>query len=177
MEIALNERERGPFPFALSEKPMEKNPVIASVEQFLGSVLEEYPAFFMVQVKVKPTNNVKVYLDGDQGITIDDCIKINRKLYALLESSGLFPEGDFSLEVSSPGVGEPLLHRRQWGKNTGRLLEVILEDGSTLLGTLTAVGDQAATLETVSGKGKKAVHQTLEIPLDQVKTARVQIQF
>jgi Uncharacterized protein conserved in bacteria len=70
----------------------------------------------LVQVKIKPTNNIKVFLDGDNGITIEDCIKVNRKLYAEIEELAMYPDGDFSLEVSSPGVGEPLLLQRQYVK-------------------------------------------------------------
>jgi ribosome maturation factor RimP len=60
-----------------------------------------------VEVKIKPTNNIKVFLDGDQGITIEKCIAVNRALYKQLEESGMFPDGDFSLEVHRPGWTNP----------------------------------------------------------------------
>lgn len=156
---------------------MDKNEQIAVIEKIIGEVLEPTPAFFLVQVKIKPTNNVKVFLDGDSGITIEQCIKVNRKLYAALEEMQMYPDGDFSLEVSSPGVGEPLLLKRQYVKNVGRLLEVKLQDESILLGTLKATTDSGIVLETTSGKGKKAISTEHTLLFTIIKEASVQIKF
>jgi ribosome maturation factor RimP len=156
---------------------MDKNEQIAVIEKIIGEVLEPTPAFFLVQVKIKPTNNVKVFLDGDSGITIEQCIKVNRKLYAALEEMQMYPDGDFSLEVSSPGVGEPLLLKRQYIKNVGRLLEVKLQDETILLGTLKATTDSGIVLETTSGKGKKAVTTEHTLLFTIIKEASVQIKF
>lgn len=62
---------------------------------------------FLVEIRVKPTNNVKIYLDADSGLGIEKCIRINRALYKTIEEKNIFLEGDFSLEVSSPGIDEP----------------------------------------------------------------------
>ncbi|HSC54577.1 MAG TPA: hypothetical protein VLC98_13190 [Phnomibacter sp.] len=156
---------------------MDKSEQIATVERIVNGVLEASPEFFLVQVKIKPTNNIKVFLDGDAGITIEQCIKVNRKLYAELEALAIYPEGDFSLEVSSPGVGEPLLLQRQYKKNIGRLLEVIKNDDTVLLGTLLAATDEEISLEVTSGKGKKAETVVHSIQLNQIKEASVQIKF
>jgi len=98
-------------------------------------------------------------------------------LYAEIEELAMYPDGDFSLEVSSPGVGEPLLLQRQYVKNVSRLLEVKQLDGKILIGTLLAAGDDSITLEVTSGKGKKAETNQLEIPFSQIKEASVQIKF
>lgn len=156
---------------------MDKSEQIATVERIVNGVLEASPEFFLVQVKIKPTNNIKVFLDGDAGITIEQCIKVNRKLYAELEALALYPDGDFSLEVSSPGVGEPLLLQRQYKKNIGRLLEVIKNDDTVLLGTLLAASDEEISLEVTTGKGKKAETVVHSIQLSQIKEASVQIKF
>jgi ribosome maturation factor RimP len=156
---------------------MEKNEQIVRIENMVNALLADKPSFFLVQVKIKPTNNIKVFLDGDNGITIEDCIKVNRKLYAEIEELAMYPDGDFSLEVSSPGVGEPLLLQRQYVKNVSRLLEVKQLDGQILTGTLLAAGDDSITLEVTSGKGKKAETNQLEIPFSQIKEASVQIKF
>ena len=84
---------------------------------------------FLVELKVSPGNNLKVFLDADKGVTIDTCISINRALYKKIEEDDLFPNGDFSLEVSSPGVDEPLKLHRQYKKNIGRNVEVVMNDG------------------------------------------------
>jgi ribosome maturation factor RimP len=118
-----------------------------------------------------------VFIDGDKGVTIEDCIRLNRKLYKQLEEMAIYPDGDFSLEVSSPGVGEPLLLHRQYRKNIDRLLEVKLADGSVHTGTLKAATDSGITLETTTGKGKKAEIKTEEFAFEQIKEATVQIKF
>ncbi len=71
---------------------------------------------------------MKVFIDGDQGISIEKCVMYNRALYKRLEEMQFFPDGDFSLEVSSPGLDEPLKLLRQYKKNVGRLVEIVLQD-------------------------------------------------
>jgi ribosome maturation factor RimP len=146
------------------------------IEKLVNEVLEEVPGYFLVQIRIKPTNNVKVFLDGDQGIPIEACIKVNRKLYPLLEAQ-LYPEGDFSLEVSSPGVGEPLLLHRQYVKNKDRFVEVQMLDGTIREGKMIAVEEAGITLESTDGKGKKAITKQEEILFDHIKTTTVQIKF
>ena len=131
--------------------------------------------FFLVDIKIKPTNNIKVFLDGDTGITIDAVSKVNRALYTQLEESGLFPEGDFSLEVSSPGVDEPLKFFRQYRKNIGRKVEVTLNDDQVHTGVLKAAEEEEITLEELSGKKKEK--KEIVIPFNNIKKTVVQISF
>jgi len=129
---------------------------IQQVEQLVDAILAEEKEYFRVQVKIKPTNNIKVFIDGDAGITIEKCVFFNRKLYKLLEAQAVFPDGDFSLEVSSPGIDEPLKLKRQYQKNIGRFVEVIFKDGTKKEGKLAAVAEEDFILETTEGKGKKS---------------------
>lgn len=151
--------------------------ILQKTEQFISELLLNDPEYFLVEVKIKPTNNIKVYLDGDKGISIEKCVYFNRKLCKRLEESGLFPSGDFSLEVSSPGIDKPLKLYRQYVKNTGRNVEVCFADDSKKEGKLLQVTNQDILLEQVTGKGKKAEKQQLVIPFSNIKTITVQIQF
>jgi ribosome maturation factor RimP len=150
---------------------------IQRVEGLLGQVLAEEPAYFLVSIRVKPTNNIKVFLDGDNGITIEKCVQFNRKLYKLIEETGMYPEGEFSLEVSSPGLEEPLKMQRQYVKNTGRDIEVVFTDDTRKAGKLLAVTEADILLEHTEGKGKKAVTQQVLIPFSNIKSTTVQIKF
>jgi ribosome maturation factor RimP len=150
---------------------------IEQIEKLVDQVLEAEPEFFRVNVKVKPTNNVKVFLDGDKGISIEKCVYFNRQLYKLIEEAGMYPEGDFSLEVSSPGLDEPLKLRRQYIKNIGREVEVLFVDGSKKEGKLLEVAESDIILEHTTGKGKKAETKQLVIPFDNIKATTVQIKF
>ena len=147
------------------------------IEGWLQTILAEYPNLFLVEFKIKPTNNIKVFVDGDNGFPIDLCVKINRKLYKMIEEAAIYPEGDFSLEVSSPGITEPLKLQRQYTKNIGRDVEIVFKDGTTKEGTLLEVAEADIILEHKEGKGKKAVIQKLVIPFANIKTTIVQIKF
>ena len=118
-----------------------------AIEDFVNAQLKGSEEIFLVELKVILGNNIKVFLDADNGITIDKCIKVNRALYNQIEESDLFPNGDFSLEVSSPGVEEPLKLHRQYKKNIGRTVEVTMNDGSKKEGKLTAVNDDEIIIE------------------------------
>src|SRR6202012_5648956 len=112
------------------------NGTIKVVESFIQALLESEQGYFLVDIRIKPTNNVKVFIDGDQGISIEKCVQFNRALYKKIEESGMFPEGDFSLEVSSPGLDEPLKLLRQYRKNIGTQVELVLQDGEKKEGRL-----------------------------------------
>src|SRR5688572_25837374 len=102
---------------------------VQAVARMVEEILADDPQYFLVEVKIHPTNNIKVFLDGDKGISIERCVVYNRQLYKMIEAAGLYPEGDFSLELSSPGLDEPLKLLRQYKKNIGRMVEVTLKDG------------------------------------------------
>lgn len=147
------------------------------IEQMIGTLLEESPDVFLVEVKIKPTNNVKVFLDADGGISIAKCVTYNRTLYKQIEAEGIFPGGDFSLEVSSPGLDEPLKLKRQYQKNIGRNVEVTLQDGTKKEGKLLTVTETEIVIEETKGKNKKKETIQHTIFFDNIKTTKIQIQF
>ena len=146
-----------------------------TVKRILLTLL--YDDIFFVDMKVKPTNNIKIFLDADSGLGIEKCIKINRRLYRQVEEMGFYPEGDFSLEVSSPGIDEPLKLLRQYVKNIGRSVEVILNDDTIIEGNLLAATEEQIVIETTEGKNKKAVTTEVPILFTNIKQTVVQIKF
>lgn len=156
---------------------MTKDIQIAQIEQWVQAVLATEPAYFLVNIRIKPTNNIKLFFDGDEGITIEKCVQFNRKIYKLIEESGLYPDGDFSLEVSSPGIEEPLQLPRQYTKNKGREVEIVFQDGTKQTGILLESSEKDLLLQTTTGKGKKAITQQVLVPFDNIKTTTVQIKF
>jgi ribosome maturation factor RimP len=147
------------------------------IEQKVNELVAEEVGIFLVSVKIDAKNNVKVFLDGDAGISIGQCTQINRGLYPFIETSGIFPNDDFSLEVSSAGVDEPLLLVRQYIKNIGRDLEVVTNQGEKLGGKLLIADEKTITLEQKKGKGKKMEVVQTVLSMDEIKTATVQINF
>ena len=153
--------------------------IIETVEKMLADLLVPESGDFIVSIKIKPTNNIKIFLDsdGEGGMTIEKCVKYNRGLYKQIEECAMFPDGNFSLEVSSPGIGEPLLLNRQYQKNKGRLVEVVFADDSVKEGKLIEVTEADILLEQNTGKGKKAETHQFLIPFNNIKSTTVQIKF
>jgi ribosome maturation factor RimP len=128
---------------------------------------------FIVSIKNKPTNNIKLFIDADSGMPISRCAEINRKLYKQIEESAIFPDGDFSLEVSSPGIDEPLVFERQYKKNVGRKVLVTLNDGTEQMGKMLEATQDAIMLEVPVGKKKETT--IVNILLTDIKKTVVQI--
>ncbi len=152
---------------------------MAEITEKVYSMLEpllDGTDIFIVNIKVKPVNNIKVYLDADSGFSIEKCSQVNRKLYHQIEETQLFPDGDFSLEVSSPGVDEPLLQYRQYKKNVGRKVTVTDNEGLEKTGLLKDVTEEHITLEIKPAKQKEALIIT-QIPFSNIKKTVVQIIF
>ena len=154
---------------------MANEQVIVPIREMIESLLADKPEYFLVEIKIKPTNNIKVFVDADNGASIDKLVSLNRQLYPLLEAAGLFPADDFSLEVSSPGLDEPLKSPRQFQKNIGRKVEVMLLDGTVLEGKLLSFNETELVLEETIGK-KKEIKQTT-INLSEIKHTKVCIVF
>ena len=162
------------FPSSFVSTMIQDNQ-IGTIEKLLQPLLTD--DIFLVEIKIKPVNNIKIFLDADSGLGIEKCIRINRALYKIMEEMAIYPDGDFSLEVSSPGIGEPLKMYRQYVKNTGRDIEVTLNDGNKQSGKLVSVNEQQIEISYTEGKNKKAVTKQLAIPLADIKQAIVLIKF
>ena len=156
---------------------MQSESLIQNIEHLINKFLENESGYFLVEVKIKPTDNIKVFIDGDKGISIETCVRFNRQLYKLIESNNFFAPGSFSLEVSSPGLDQPFKLQRQYQKNTGRNIEIVFNDGTIKKGRLTEVSNDDIIVEETTGKGKKAETRQLVIPFSNIKTTTVQIEF
>ena len=156
---------------------MTNDTVITEVEGLINNLLAPEAGDFLVSVKIKPTNNIKIFVDSDEGMSIEKCVKYNRKLYAQIEEKAIFPDGNFSLEISSPGVDEPLKLHRQYVKNKGRNVLVTFKDGAEKEGKLLEVTETDIIIEQKTGKGKKAETHQHVIPFDNIKATIVQVKF
>lgn len=134
---------------------MTNETVITEIEGLITNLLASETGDFLVSVKIKPTNNIKIFVDSDEGMSIEKCVRYNRKLYAQIEEKAMFPDGNFSLEISSPGVDEPLKLHRQYLKNRGRNVLVTFNDGTEKEGKLIEVTETDIIIEQKTGKGKR----------------------
>ena len=143
----------------------------------METLISTEPDLFLVEIRIKPVNNIKVFIDGDQGVSIDKLVRYNRTLYKQIEEEKMFPNDDFSLEVSSPGLEEPLKLHRQYLKNIDRFLEVVLNEGVKIEGKLIEATATGLLVEETKGKGKKIETVQHTISFDNIKTTKIQIKF
>jgi ribosome maturation factor RimP len=147
------------------------------IKDLANAMLGGNADYFLVDVKMRPGNSIRVTLDADSGVSIDKCVEYNRFLYKKIEEASLFPAGDFSLEVSSPGTDEPLRSHRQYLKNRGRKVEVTLQDGSRKEGKLVDVTEDGIILEEISGSKKKKEIVMHTLLFDNIKSTKIQVVF
>lgn len=149
------------------------------VEELLQAFLQTRPDLFLVDLKVSVASDITIILDGDQGVSIQDCLDASRAIEFNIDRE----EQDFSLQVMSAGLSEPLALPRQFQKNIGRDLEILLEDATKIQGELASVDDEKITLilryrkPKEIGKGKVDVEEEKEIPYSEIKKALVVIKF
>lgn len=150
----------------------------AQVETLLTDALAERPDLFLINWEINNENHIKIIIDGDQGVRVQDCIDISRAVEHNLDREAW----DFSIEVLSAGVTEPLEQKRQYQKNIGRELKVKLQD-QEVEGELISISDQAFTLsyqvreKKPVGKGYVKIQKEQEIAFDAVVRATVMIKF
>ena len=148
------------------------------VEKLVEEALNENQELFLIELNILPDNKITVVVDGDTGITIKECIRISRHIEHNLDRE----EYDFALDVTSPGLSEPLLNIRQYKKNLGRTLK-IKTDSETYEGKLTRVDDKEIEIEwkvrepKPIGKGKVTVLKKETLPFEIIKQTKVKLIF
>ncbi|QOR73386.1 ribosome assembly cofactor RimP [Cruoricaptor ignavus] len=149
------------------------------VEQLLTDFLQSRPDLFLMDLKISAGNDITVMLDGDGGVSLQDCLDASRAIENNLDRE----VQDFSLQVMSYGAAEPLLKPRQFVKNIGRTLNLQLEDDTEIEGEATRADEDSVALmlryrkPKDVGKGKVDVEEEREIPYSQIKKAAVVIKF
>jgi ribosome maturation factor RimP len=134
-------------------------------------------SYYVVDVKLtgrRGNEKVVVFVDGDQGISIDICAGITRSLSDELDDLNMF-EGSYTLEVSSPGVDYPLKTQRQYLKNLGRSLNIDLISGTKIKGNLIETDNSGITVKIENGKYKEK--DKLFIPYSDIKRSKVLVTF
>lgn len=134
---------------------------------------------FVVEVLVsgkKIPKRVLIFIDGDHGVTIDDCADLSRVLSKEFDDRAYFGDDNYLLEVSTPGLDHPLKLRRQYIKNAGRNLKVVGKT-STLEGKLKEVADDKIVLVQETGTGKKRESKEIEIPFSEIERTFVMVSF
>ncbi|MFT5666615.1 MAG: ribosome maturation factor RimP [Vicingaceae bacterium] len=135
--------------------------------------------YYIVDINVSASNQIRVEIDGDKGVKINDCVDISRHIEGNYDRE----EVDFELTVSSAGMDQPFKITRQYQRYVGREVETKTTTGEKLKGILVSADDNAIVLEVIrkekiEGKKKKQlITETKTIPMEQVKETKVVISF
>ena len=128
----------------------------------------------VVNFKSSPIK-VTVVLDGDKGVSVDDCALVSRNLAKLLDDEGIIE--NYSLEVTTPGVDQPLKLKRQYFKNVGRFIKVQLKDKRIERGKLVEVADDLIYIEQEVKEGKKKELKKIPIAFQELERVLVEVSF
>ncbi len=149
-----------------------------NVKQLLDKALEQNPNLFLIDLQIKPGNQIVVVIDGDKSVSVEDCMQVSRAIEHNLDRE----EEDFSLEVTSAGATSSLLMPRQFKKNIGRKLEVHTGN-EKFEANLEAANEENITLRWKTrepkpvGKGKVTVKKEVILPYKEITEAKVKIKF
>ncbi len=156
---------------------MEKMTKLKEVIEQELSVLLEPLGLFLVEVNVLLNNKIEIFADGKVNITIDQCAIISRQLENYLETNGYVGE-KYTLEVSSPGMDQPLKVREQFEKQTGKNVDVVLKKGAKITGQLTAYdSEKIGVLELVKQKDKTETEVLHTLSFEEIKSVKKHFNF
>ena len=151
---------------------------VKRVRSLVDEALKENESLFLIDLKTGEDNSIRVIVDGDQGVPLSECIRISRHVEHNLNRE----EEDFSLEVTSPSITDPIQDKRQYNKNVGRILQLKTNEGS-FEGKLTEIAEDQLVLEWKTrepkpiGKGKRTVEKKEFFPIENILEAKVKIIF
>ncbi|MCB0398413.1 MAG: ribosome assembly cofactor RimP [Flavobacteriaceae bacterium] len=151
----------------------------SKVRTLLDDCLKERKDLFLIDFDVLSDNTIKIVIDGDHGVSVEDCMLVSRAIEHNLDRE----EEDFSLEVASAGATTPMSHKRQYKKNIGRTVDVTATNNQKFEAILTNANDDSIILEWKArepkevGKGKVTVHKKVKLAYNDIIEAKVKIKF
>lgn len=149
-----------------------------TVKNLLETALAERSDLFLIDYNINQENHIKIIIDGDRGVLVEDCIFISRAIEHNLDRE----EQDFSLDVMSAGASAPLVHKRQYKKHLKRELKV-KTTSETIEGSLTEATNDTIMLAwkvrepKPVGKGKVTIWKEANIAYKDIVEAKVMIKF
>jgi ribosome maturation factor RimP len=139
----------------------------------IGEMLEGTDKF-LVELVVQSGNRISVFIDGDLGVSIEDCRSISHRIEENLNRDA----EDFDLTVSSAGLDRPLTMPRQFRKNVGRSIEIISQSGEKSEGKLIAVTDEGIEItSSIKSNKKKQIPDNQTFPFGEIKKATIKVEF
>lgn len=151
-------------------------------KSIVSQIVESYlqgGEHYLVDLKVNQDNRIQVEIDSFNGVSLDDCVALNRFLESKLDRE----VEDFELEVSSAGLSSPFKVLKQYEKNIGKEVEVLTAEGKKLAGVLSSVSTDAVVLtvekaiKEEGAKRKKNIQEEITLSFKNIKTTKLIIRF
>ncbi len=148
------------------------------IKTLIDEAIVANDALFLIDYSITNTGDIEVIVDGDKGVTLEECIRISRHIEHNLDRE----QDDFSLKVTTPDITKPLVHSRQYHKNIGRILKVQTKE-EKFEGTLIKLENDKITLRWKArepkpiGKGKHTVIKTAVIAIEDIIKTNVKIVY
>lgn len=147
---------------------IEKSKIVRLAEEHLKETGK-----YIVDIQIKPGNFIRLFIDGEKSVKIEECIALSRYLESNLDRE----TEDFELSVSSAGLDQPFKVYKQYQKNLNKEVSVILIDGGKHSGILSAVKENEIALEIPANKKKKTEIQELRFLMTDIKETKRIISF
>ena len=144
-------------------------------ESYIRQLVEEKlegTDMFIVELSVSSNSKIVVEIDGMSGVAIADCVEVSRQIESNLDRD----QEDFELQVSSAGIDKPLRDKRQFEKNIGREVKIVLQDSAELKGELLEVGD-SLKLKLPASKKKRLPEREEIIAWENIRETKILISF
>ncbi len=148
------------------------------IKKLINEALSDKPSLFLIDYSISDNGHIEVIIDGDKGVPLNECVRVSRHIEHNLDRE----TEDFSLQVTTPDITKPIVHKRQYIKNIGRTLK-IKTDKEEIQAKLLDFKEGILFLEwkirepKPIGKGKHTVIKKAEIPIDNIEKAIVKIVF
>lgn len=145
----------------------------------LDSCFENRSDLFLIDLEILNDYTVRVVIDGDNGVAVEDCVFVSRAVEHNLDRDTY----DFSIEVSSAGATSDLVNKRQYRRNIGRTLKLKTKNNGNIEAELAEVKDNVIVVKWKTrepkpvGKGKITVVNKAEINYDEIEKANVVLKF
>jgi ribosome maturation factor RimP len=163
-----------------------KDKITALIDAKIASDLEFFEGLFVVEIVLKERTasgtKIEVFVDGDNGVNIDQCARINRSLQHTFDETPAKWFGEkYGIDVSSPGIGVPLKMYRQYPPNIGRAMRLTLLDGMVVEGKLTAADPEMLTISREvtrrDEKKKKNIKEQIDVQVSMASITKAIVVF
>lgn len=151
--------------------------VKGNLENLVKQIVSAEPQHFFVDLKLLPGKKIQVFVDAENGITIEKCVFFSRAIEKVLDQE-LWLGNDYKLEVSSPGMDSPFKVMEQFHRRVGRDVEVLLLNGTKEEGKLIFVNPEKIEIEkNIKINKKETKIEKIEILFSNIKQTKLILKF